>query len=170
MKKFIPIAIAVLIIIVGISAYLNRGYVKDKQTMVENASIVLKEDDEEIDVVDLAWIEDLQPIEFKANLKSSGKDPVEHSYKGVALRKVLESKNLSLEDKQQINIRSIDGYTVALGVQEVLEEDNVYIAYERNGEPLGRKEEGGSGPYQIILRKDPFSQRWAKFVVEVELQ
>ncbi|AKL94370.1 oxidoreductase [Clostridium aceticum] len=170
MKKIIPIVIAVLIIVVGISAYLNRGYVKDKQTMVENASISLKEKGEEVSIVDLAWIEDLQPIEFEANLKSSGKDPVEHIYKGVPLSKVLMSKNLSIEDKEQVIVRSIDGYTVALGIEEVMQEDNVYIAYERDGEALGKKEEGGSGPYQIIIRKDPFSQRWTKFVVEVELQ
>lgn len=31
-------------------------------------------------------------------------------------------------------------------------------------------EKRGSGPYQIIIRKDQFSQRWAKYVLEIELQ
>lgn len=166
----IPIILVILIVIVGITAYLNRDYVKDKEVLVENHSFVIKDGEKETAIIDLVAIEALEPVEFKANLKSSGKDPVEYTYKGVALKTVLDSVEQSLASKKQVIIRSIDGYTVALGLEEVLEDDNVYVVYEREGEPLGKKEEGGSGPYQIVLRKDPFSQRWAKFVVEVELQ
>lgn len=170
MKKIIAIILLLLITAVGVTAYLNRGYIEDKQAMVENSSILIKDEGEEVGVIDLGLIKDLEPIEFEVNLKSSGKDPEEHTYKGVALKKLLAFKDQSLESKKQVVIRSIDGYTIALSAEEVSEEDNVYVVYERDGEPLGKKEEGGSGPYQIILRKDSFSQRWAKFVVEVELQ
>ena len=35
---------------------------------------------------------------------------------------------------------------------------------------LKNKSQGGSGPYQVIARKDPYSQRWCKFVMEIDLQ
>lgn len=170
MKKMIAIVISILIVVVGITAYLNREEIKDKKVMIENHSFVIMENGKEVDIVELGLLEDLSPEEFKANLKSSGKDPVEHTYKGVMLKDVLASKGQSLEDKSQVIIRSVDGYTVALSPEEVAEDENVYIVYEMDGKPLGTKEDGGSGPYQVVIRKDPFGQRWAKFVVEVELQ
>lgn len=170
MKRTITIVLLVLIVIVGITAYLNRGYVEDKEAMIENHTFVIKNNGEEVETVDLTMIEGLGVEEFNANLKSSGKDPVEHSYKGVALKDILAAKDQSLENKTQVIIRSIDGYTVALSAEEVAEDDNVYVVFEIDGEALGTKEDGGSGPYQVIIRKDPFGQRWAKFVVEVELQ
>ena len=67
-------------------------------------------------------------------------------------------------------VRAIDGYTVALSIEEVLDEENVYLAYAIDGKPLRSKSQGGSGPYQLIVRKDQFSQRWCKFVVEIEIR
>lgn len=170
MKKMVPVAIFILIIAVVTMAILNKDYVKDKDIMIENFSFVLMNNGEEVAIVDLEFIEGLEAKEFKANLKSSGKDPVEHSFRGVALKDIIESKEESLEGKKQVVIRSIDGFAVALSAAEVAEEDNVYIVYEIDGKPLGTKDDGGSGPYQIVIRKDAFGQRWAKFVVEVELK
>lgn len=170
MKKIIPIILLILIITVGITSYLNREYVKDKETMVENHFFAIKDDGKEVGIVNLELIESLEVQEFKANLKSSGKEMVEHIYKGVPLNQILASQEQSLENRKQVVIRSVDGYTVVLSIEEILEEDNVYIVYKRDGEDLGKKEDGGSGPYQVVIRKDPFGQRWAKFVVEVELQ
>ncbi|SCY52133.1 molybdopterin-dependent oxidoreductase [Alkaliphilus peptidifermentans] len=170
MNKKVLITILFLIGLIALTAYINRGTIKDKAVMIENAELSIKEAGNEGMKLDFTLIQLLGEETFVANLKSSGKDPVEHQYKGVPLKAILNSANVSFEEKKQVIVRSVDGYTVALTVEEVLDDDNVYIAYERNGEPLGTKEEGGSGPYQVIIRKDPFSQRWAKFVVEVELQ
>lgn len=166
----IAIVLLILVVVVGITAYLNRAEIKDKEVMIENHSFVIMADGKEIDIVDLGWLADLSSEEFKANLKSSGKDPEEHTYKGVMLKEILASKGQSLQDKSQVIIRSVDGYTVALSSEEVAEDENVYIVYEVDGKPLGTKEDGSNGPYQIVIRKDSFGQRWAKFVVEVELQ
>lgn len=63
-----------------------------------------------------------------------------------------------------------DGYTVALTGDEVRMEDNVYIVYEQAGKDLGIREDGGTGPYRLIIRKDEFAQRWNKYLMEIELQ
>ncbi|SDK16534.1 molybdopterin-dependent oxidoreductase [Natronincola ferrireducens] len=170
MKKIVTIAILVLVIVIAVTAYLNQNQVKEKASMIENATISIKVDGEEVGIMNLGSIQDLGEETFHANLKSSGKDPIEYQYTGVPLKTIFQAQEVDIEGNGQVIVRSVDGYTVALSVEEVLQEDNVYLAYERNGEPLGTKEDGGSGPYQIIIRNDPFSQRWTKFVVEVELQ
>jgi hypothetical protein len=46
----------------------------------------------------------------------------------------------------------------------------VYIVYAIDNKPLGKKEDGGAGPFELVIKNDPFSQRWCKFVSEVEIQ
>lgn len=65
-----------------------------------------------------------------------------------------------MKEDQEITVRAVDGYTVPLNSEEILDEDNVYLAYKIDGETM---------PYQIIIRKDQFSQRWCKDVVEIEI-
>jgi hypothetical protein len=36
-----------------------------------------------------------------------------------------------------------------------------------DGEKLKSKKNNGSGPFRIVIRKDPFSQRWIKHLEEV---
>lgn len=168
-KKTVFIIVAVLVATVGVFAYLNGNYVKDKKEIHINAELIVKADGNET-LFTLDEIKKLGEKEFKANLKSSGNPPVEHTYTGVALKNVIEKANINIADKSQVTIRSVDGYTVAMNMDEVLEDDNVYLTYMVDGQPLGNREDGGSGPYQIVISKDQFSQRWAKYVVEIELQ
>ena len=64
---------------------------------------------------------------------------------------------------------TIDGYAAALSMDKVMDDDNVYLAYKRDGELLGTKTDGGNGPYQLIISKDKFSQYWVKFAYQGEL-
>ena len=168
-KKTIFVLIAILIVIVGIFAYLNSGYIKDKKEMHINAEIIVKEGDKEI-LLTFNEIKKLGEEEFKANLKSSGNPAEEHSYTGVPLKNVIKKANTDVEDKAQVIVRAVDGFTSAYNMSEVLEDNNMYLAYMMDDELLKGQEDGGDGPYQIIVRKDQFSQRWAKYVLEIELQ
>ena len=47
---------------------------------------------------------------------------------------------------------------------------NVYLTFERDGEYLKSKKQGGNGPFQLVIRKDSFSQRWIKHVDEIILE
>ncbi|HZK57546.1 MAG TPA: molybdopterin-dependent oxidoreductase [Clostridia bacterium] len=168
-KKTVFLVIAILIAIVGIFAYLNSDYIKDKKGMHINAEIMLKEGDKET-LLTFDEIKKLGEEEFKANLKSAGNPAVEHSYRGVPLKNVIKEANIDTEDKTQVIVRAVDGFTSAYNISEVLEDNNMYLVYMMDNEPLKSREDGGDGPYQIIVRKDQFSQRWAKYVLEIELQ
>lgn len=169
MKKIV-IILLIIASIMAVAAYLNRGDIATKAKLQEDAIIIVKSEDKEVGRLDFSVIKELEAKEFPATLKSSGKDPVELTYKGVEVRMLFEKLGFSAGDKKQIIAKAVDGYTVALSVEEVMAVDNVYLVYEREGEPLGRKEDGGSGPYQLVIRQDAFGQRWVKFLMELEVK
>lgn len=167
-KKTISFIIGILVIIVGVFAFINRQAIEDKKQDHEKMNIIIKKGEKETTFSHDEILE-FGEEEFKANLKSSGKKAVEHIYTGVPLIKLLQSAEIEMKEEDQINVKSIDGYTVALRVDEVLDEENIYLSYKIDGELMKPREDGGDGPYQMIIRKDQFSQRWAKYVVEIEV-
>lgn len=168
MKKKIALAIIILAVIVGVTAHLNLKTVEVKKELEENAEFIIKDNGKEIAKFNMKEIRSLGEIDFSANLKTNGKEPIPYTYTGVSLKKLFEKHEINLKDKSAIIVTSIDGYTVAVDINKVLEDDNVYLAYMREGEALGNREDGGKGPYQMIISKDKFSQHWCKFAVEAD--
>jgi hypothetical protein len=160
----------VLAFVVGLFAFLNAGNLSQKKILQEEALILISAEGKTLGTVSMDIIEGIGPADFSANLDTSDSEPQEHIYTGVLLNDVLKNLGINASDYSSLIVKAIDGYTVAFTTSEVLEEDNIYLAVKRDGEPLGTKSTGGSGPYQIIVRKDAFSQRWCKFVVEMELK
>lgn len=170
MKKIVMAVVVILVLIMGVTAYLNRGDLAAKQESQQDAFIIIKSGGSEVARVDMGQLKDLNKVDVEANLKRSGKDPEKHQYTGVLLKEVLEAAGADTAGKDTVIMTAVDGYTSAISMDEVLEDDNVYVVYKIDGQPLGTKEAGGSGPLQVILAKDPFSQRWCKFVMEIDLQ
>lgn len=111
-----------------------------------------------------------ESITFPAVVRSSGAKPVETEYKGIELKKLLETTGIELSNYSQVTFIASDGYRIILNVEEIMEPSNVYLTFERDGELLKSKKQGGNGPFQLIIRRDPFSQRWIKHVDEIILQ
>ena len=107
---------------------------------------------------------------FNATLDTSSTDPKEFEYTGVLLREIIKKVDINLENKELAAVTGADGYTVAVSIDKIMEEDNVYLSYKRQGHPLGTRDDGGSGPYQLIIRKDKFSQNWCKYAVKVDIR
>ncbi|MFW5992017.1 MAG: molybdopterin-dependent oxidoreductase [Halanaerobiaceae bacterium] len=170
MNKKILMAIVVLIIIVGVTAYLNQDSIADKKEMQENALVSIQENGEEMEKVSLEQIVELGEVTFDKELDTSDSDPVLHTYTGIPLINLIEEAGVDLADKTQVIVKAADGYTVAMSLEEVREEDNVYLVYKEDGEYLKGKSEGGSGPLKTVIRKDQFGQRWCKFLIEVNVK
>ena len=174
MKKrniiIIVAVVAALAIVVGVLAFLNAGNAAEKRILEEEAIIIVKSGGSELGRIDMGLINDIGPVDFTANLDTSDSEPEEHLYSGVLLNDTLSALGIDTGNYSTVIAKAIDGYNVAFDVSEVREEDNIYLAIMRDGEPLGTKSGGGSGPYQVIVRKDTFSQRWCKFVIELELK
>lgn len=168
MKK-IWIIIGILVVIIAGAAYLNAGSLKSKKASQDNATFTIKSGDQTC-TVDMNSIKNMGKQTFDANLKSNGKAPVKHTYTGVPLKTIFENKKINTNGKTKVIVKAADGYTSAITMNEAMDDSNVYIVYEIDGKSLGKKENGGSGPFEMIIRNDQFSQRWCKFVLEVDVQ
>jgi len=106
-------------------------------------------------------------MSFPAVVRSSGNKPVETKYRGIELSKLFLALDIDITKMQKITFSATDGYQIVLDIEEIYEPNNVYLTFERDGEYLKSKEQGGNGPYQLVIRHDPFSQRWCKHVDEI---
>lgn len=167
--RIIIAVIVVLAAVVGVTAWLNQGGQEERERSQEGAILFLRQGEQTIEI-NFADIRALPETTFDAVLRGSGRPPVDVSFTGVALKQIIEAAGLELAAVNQAVTRSADGYTVALSGDEVRMDDNVYIVYEQDGKDLGTREEGGTGPYRLVLRKDEFAQRWNKYLMEIELQ
>ncbi len=161
--------IALLVIAVGVLAWLN---LRDLTVADGNgAGLVVKLKGQQQGLVSLEQLGQLEPVTFTATLRSSGMPARDFTYTGVPLLAILESvlDQEALAAAETVVARAIDGYTVSFQLDEVLAPDNVYVVYQQDGEPLGTKADGGSGPLMMVVLGDEFGQRWCKFLVEVDI-
>lgn len=111
-----------------------------------------------------------EPTTFPAVVRSSGEKPEETEYKGIELSKMLSSLNVDISSVDKITLNAEDGYRVILSSEELNESKNLYLVFERDGERLKTKRQNGKGPFQLVIRRDPFSQRWIKHVNEIIIE
>ncbi|WDV45629.1 hypothetical protein PV797_19370 [Clostridiaceae bacterium M8S5] len=169
MNKKLLVVIGVLLVIIGVTAYLNSDNLNEKKRLQKDAIVVLKMGDKEVKYT-MDDVTSVKEEEFKANLKTNGKEPIEYTYSGVELNKLIEKAGFNTDTKDTVITQSVDGYTIALSLEEVKKPSNVYVVYKREGEGLGTKEDGGKGPYMTIIREDKFSQRRCKYLTIVEIK
>lgn len=111
-----------------------------------------------------------ESISFPAVVRSSGNRPVETEYRGIELSKLLSSLDVDSLDVERITLNAEDGYRVILASEEINEPENIYLVFERDGERLKTRRQEGNGPFQLIIRRDPFSQRWIKHIDEIIIE
>ena len=155
MKKTIPIIIVVLVLILFI--FLNQ----DDPYII----ITLGENSQEIEAEYIYSYEN--SLTFPSVIRSSGEKPVTAEFKGIELAEFLKSQNVDLTKSKMITFNASDGYRIAVKTEEVLEPKNVYLVYQMVGEKLKAKKNNGTGPFRIVIRRDPFSQRWIKHLEEI---
>lgn len=161
---------AALVAAVAVFALWNAGNMAEKKVLAEEAIVLVRSNDQVLGKIDMALIQRIGLKDFYANLDTSESDAQEHVYTGVWLNDAFKSLGIAIDDYHTVIARAVDGYTVAFEASEVAEADHIYIAVMRDGKLLGTRSQGGDGPYQIIVRKDAFGQRWCKFLVELELK
>lgn len=164
--KLILIVCIVLAVAVAVFALLNSDLAKEKSQLSLLGEISVLQGGKETARITPKDIEAIGAETFTATQKSSGNDPVERTFTGVPLTKLLGAKDLPLEGTKSILLRSVDGYSVTLSPEEVADSENVWLVWEADGEPLPKD----SAPYMVVIRKDPFSQRWSKMLCEIELE
>jgi len=170
--KIIVTILVVLLVTTAIGSVWNRQYASEKAALLEKAEIAVLDEGREVSRLSMDVIGQLPTADFTAMLKSSVmKSPEEHRYTGIALSDLFASAGISLEGKTRVVVHSVDGYAVPLTIEEIQALENVYLVYKDNGQYLASYGEAdGQGPYMIVIRGDRFSQRWAKYVCELDVQ
>ncbi len=152
-KKIFLIFVTIIIIILIF-------LIKEK----ENTTITIKYGEQEI-ILDRDFIyNNSDATLFPVVVRSSGHKPVETQYKGIELLKLFHSLDLDLSNFEKVTFNASDGYRIILSMDELKEPSNTYLTFERDGEYLKSRKRKGHGPYQLVIRRDPFSQRWIKHV------
>lgn len=161
--------IVLLVVIIGVTSFLSREDIAQKKQLNNDAIFSVVLSGEEVATYTMEEIQKIGEKTFDANLKTSGKDPIEYNYTGVLLKNILADAGIEEATIDKAIIYAIDGYAVSIAKEKLLEEDNIYLAYMRENELIGSREEGGKGPYQMIISKDQFSQYWCKYAFKIEI-
>ncbi|TEB08066.1 Oxidoreductase molybdopterin binding domain protein [Pelotomaculum schinkii] len=163
-KKILYAVIALLVIIIVVFAFLNRG-----DENLQEGQILVKTGDNVIGVLTVADLQKLPAAQKKMVIQSTS-GMTKHEFTGAPLLDALNSIDPGLSQKcTRIITRGIDNYTSGVNMSEVLRPNNVFIVYADHGEPLKTKT-GGEGAMRIIIYQDEFGQRFTNFLTSLELQ
>jgi hypothetical protein len=169
-KKIILIVIIVLAAILAISIFINNSNNQESIMKYMDEKVVFKENGEIISTLTMEDIIDFGKVDFEVIKDTSNTDPTPYTYSGILLNDLLKEIDIELTKYEVVVCSAVDGFASAISMDKVMEDDNVYLAYEVDGKPLGTKEDRGEGPFMIIISKDQFAQNWCKYLIEVDLQ
>lgn len=166
-NKILAGVIALLVLAAGYFGWQNWQESRAR----DDAILVVVVDGQPVGEVGLGDLRALGGEEFSVVLRSSGKEPQENAYTGIALSRVLEEvKPGILDGRELVSVTALDGYAVAYSAEEIRQPEHIYLVWAKDGAPLAGKAQGGSGPLLVIARQDEFGQRWCKFAVQVEVR
>jgi len=93
-----------------------------------------------------------------------------HAFRGTLLSNVIELIDPELmEEYSWVLAVGVDDYISGIGMDELKAENNVFVMYEDNDEPL-QKKNGEPGGMRIVVLDDVFGQRFTNFLLEIVLE
>ena len=166
--KIIISVVVILTLVVTVLALINHVNISEKRAARGSGAFLITVGDRRYAVM-FEDIEAITPRTIDANYKTNLMPPVQKKYTGVSLKSVFSHLGVDYSAAKRVKFTGEDGYASTISITEALGEDNCFIVFEEERKPLGTRESGGYGPYMMILAKDKVSQRWCKFLLEVEI-
>ena len=111
----------------------------------------------------------LDRIAFSGELVDGKGVVTQHSYRGILLADLLQEAKISTEGICKVLVTSADQYTAELQLQEVLENETVYLAVEADGQQIEGIDPGTPGA-QLVVFGDPNSRRCVRFAAQITLE
>ncbi len=169
MKIIIAIVVALLVLVITVLAYLNAGDIERKKDLEMRAEFIIRQNSREQRLT-MQDILDLDPVDFETVKRTSTSEPTPVTFTGVDFSKLFLAYGFEIDNSSTVQVMSLDGYASAISGQEILSGDNVYLCIYMDGEPMKTKQEGGFGPYLMVIKNDRFAQRWCKFVEVITIK
>ena len=158
------VALCVLTPAVVVLAAIHRESMQERLELQASGEFLIASG-YEIVSVSLADLLDIGAVDVTSSPRGERRD-----FTGVPLVRIFDQFGVDYSEARTVVFTSLDGFVTALTITEALDEDNTFIVFEEDGEPLGTREEGGRGPYMVVVALDPFPNRWARYLMEVTLQ
>jgi len=156
--------IFILTVAVVILAVINNSQDKQKLERQDNAEFVIKANGQEYTVT-MDIINDIGVRNFTADKKT-----VAVNYQGVPLKLICDALGIDISNAKNCIASAADGYYTSVPISKINDKDNAWVAAGQDNEPLPRREDGGDGPYMLVISKDTFSQYWCKYLIEIEFK
>jgi len=156
--------LCVLVTAVVVLAVLHRSTMPEGHLELQAAReflITAGEDTRNVSLSDLHTIGQME-------ISSSPRGEL-RTFTGVPLVRIFEHFDLDYSEVRTVVFTALDGFVTAVSIAEALDEANVFIVFEEDGRPLGTREEGGHGPYMLVVAQDSFPNRWARYIAEITL-
>ncbi|SFA69121.1 hypothetical protein SAMN05216249_10151 [Acetitomaculum ruminis DSM 5522] len=83
-----------------------------------------------------------------------------YEFEGYEVKDLL--KGFQIEN--YVEFSSNDGVVIALALDEIMEDKNVYLVTKENGKDILPK-----GSYRLVISSDEYCRRWTKGIVSVDL-
>lgn len=176
------IAIVIISILLVSFAIFLPIYLKNNQDarlLYEGSEIKIVAYGEEIGIYTMEEILEIVDVEdFIAIYDTSSSDPVEKTYTGIELKELINALDINLQDARTITFKASDGVNKLYSQQDVVQSNNVFIAFKVEGEyfnlgidPLAStKTAEDGGPFVVIKVSDIHSQSRCKMLVEIVIE
>lgn len=158
--KVIAVIAVVLIVVVGIAAWLNADNIKGH----DDTQITVCLDGEEKAVFAMSELADMEVDSVYAEFTSKKAEGEKGTWSGVWVTDLLDAAGIEPDQYETVMFSAGDGYSSAADYDEV---PTVMIAWEKDGEALEPFEDGGTGPMRCIFSKESFGQRCIHNVVKI---
>ncbi len=165
------IIIAVILVIMAAAIAILLCINASQGTDVERGHVAVTQNGEIVKEFTMEDIEQMEYTEFYKKIVSSSSKDVEGTFRGPTLADVLTAADENILDgAENIIVRSEDDFVSQFSVDEIMQKDNIILAYSVDGESLGDMDNGGSGPYRVVINEDAFGNRSAMYVCELEVE
>jgi len=149
--------------------YMVRFEPGDGDGPVETGSIAIRAYGVILAEVSLDEIRALPSVKRTMSIHSTAGE-TQHAFRGTLLSNVLDLIDTGLMDDYDWALAiGVDDYISGISMDEIRAENNVFIMYEDNGEPM-QKKNGEPGGMRIVVMDDVFGQRFTNFLLEIVLE
>jgi len=159
----IAVLVFVLLAIVAVPLYLYMRQHAGQEGMIQVKGAVNNPAN-----VTVGELKRFPSVTIQVTLTSSSKPEENGSfdYTGVPLREILEQADV-VDSATSVYVQASDGFGTTLPLQEVMQNEQMILAYAKDGEPLKPLTEGGEGLVRLVIATDEFAQRWIRDVTVI---
>lgn len=157
MRKKLIAAVVVLAVVIAVLGLMNRSEESPALLTISQGDTAAAVEWEDVDIEEFT----LTTVNGKGMEKTC-------EYRGIRLSELLSGMSFELNDSSVITITAEDNFSADFTGKEVLKGDNIFLAVERDGEPLLNLDENGPGAMSLAAA-DKNSKRCVKCIKTISI-